>query len=293
MQHRHILRCLLQQRFVQLVAAFQAQVFFLVEKALLLDTSHVQHIQMRQLGFKVSRFLIDLMGRLQRFILHILRQAQIFRRDEHEPVALKLAQRSGQGVDRAAKLEVAAEADRQMIQPPLALADRHEVDHGLAGMRVPTVACIDHRHTCRKGCPQRCALFGVAHGDHIGVIAHHAGGVLHRLALAGGRKLCPCKAQCLAAQPQHGRFKRKAGAGGRLVEQRCQNAPIAQVGIGCRVGLHPVGKIQKGQLLFQRKAVGLNKVSHSHSPFSTNFSRSAPVETNWISWPSCFSRNST
>mgnify|MGYP005919026209 FL=1 len=52
MEHRHILRCLLQQRFVQLVAAFQAQVFFLVEKALLLDTSHVQHIQMRQLGFK-------------------------------------------------------------------------------------------------------------------------------------------------------------------------------------------------------------------------------------------------
>ena len=51
--------------------------------------------------------------------------------------------------------------------------------------------------------------------------------------------------------------------------------------------------VQKGQLLFQRKAVGLNKVSHSHAPFSTNFSRSAPVETNWISWPSCFSRNST
>ena len=41
--------------------------------------------------------------------------------------------------------------------------------------------------------------------------------------------------------------------------------------------------VQKGQLLFQRKAVGLNKVSHSHAPFSTNFSRSAPVETNWIS----------
>mgnify|MGYP002989524495 CR=1 FL=1 len=27
--------------------------------------------------------------------------------------------------------------------------------------------------------------------------------------------------------------------------------------------------VQKGQLLFQRKAVGLNKVSHSHSPFSS------------------------
>ncbi len=293
MQHRHILRCLLQQRFVQLVAAFQAQVFFLVEKALLLDTGHIQHIQMRQLGFKVSRLLIDLMGRLQRFSLHILRQAQILRRDEHEPVALKLAQRSGQGVDRPAELEVAAEADGQMIQPPLALADGHQVDHGLGGVRVAAIACIDDRHARIQGRPQRRTLFGVAHGNDVGIVAHDAGGVLHRLALAGTGQLCPCKAQRLAAQPQHGRFKRKAGAGGRLIEQGGQNAPIAQVGIGCRVGLHPVGKIQKGQLLFQRKAVGLNKVSHSHAPFSTNFSRSAPVETNWISWPSCFSRNST
>ena len=53
------------------------------------------------------------------------------------------------------------------------------------------------------------------------------------------------------------------------------------------------GKVEQCQLLGQRKAAGLNEMSHSHSPFSTNFSRSAPVETNWISCPSCFSRNST
>ena len=70
-------------------------------------------------------------------------------------------------------------------------------------------------------------------------------------------------------------------------------AAVTQVGVGRGVGLHPVGKVEQCQLLSQRKAAGLNKMSHSHSPFSTNFSRSAPVETNWISCPSCFSRNST
>ena len=154
-----------------------------------------------------------------------------------------------------------------MIQPPLALADRHEVDHGLAGMRVPTVACIDHRHTGRKGCPQRCALFGVAHGDHIGVVAHHAGGVLHRLALAGGRKLCPCKAQYLAAQPQHGRFKRKAGAGGRLIEQCGQALAVSYILVCFGVIMDAVRKIQQLLGFFLCKVKGINQMSHQQPSF--------------------------
>ena len=80
--------------------------------------------------------------------------------------------------------------------------------------------------------------------------------------------------------PQHGGLERKAGAGAGLVEQRCQNAAVAQVGVGGGVCFHAVSKVQQAQLLVQRKAVRLNEMSHSHSPFSTNFSRSAPVETN-------------
>ena len=152
---------------------------------------------------------------------------------------------------------------------------------------------IDDRHPRVHGRPQRCALLGVAHGNDVCIVAYHAGGIGHRFALAGAGKLRPGKAQRLAAQPQHGRLKGKAGAGAGLVEQSGQNAAVTQVGVGRGVSLHPVGKVEQCQLLGQRKAAGLNKMSHSHSPFSTNFSRSAPVETNWISCPSCFSRNST
>ena len=233
------------------------------------------------------------MERRQGLVLDVLGDAQLLRRDEHEAIPLELAEGCGQGVDRPAKFEVAAEAHRQVIQPPFALADGHQVDHGLGGVGVPTVACIDDRHPCIQGRPERCALFRVAHGDDIGIIAHDAGCICHRLTLAGTGQLCPGKAQRLAAQPQHGRLEGKPGAGGRLVEQRRQNAPIAEMRIGRGVCLHPVCKVEKGQLFVQRKAVRLNKVSHSHSPFSTNLSRSAPVEMNWIAWPSCCSRNST
>ena len=292
-QHRHGGRCQLQQLFVQRIAAFQPQIVLFVEKALLLDAGHVQHIQTGQLGLKVGGLFIVLVQRGQGLVLDVLRDAQFLGRDEHEPVALELAQRGGEGVHRPAKLEVAAEADGQMIQPPLALADGHQVDHSLGGVGVAAIACIDDRHPRIHGRPQRCALLGVAHGNDVCIVAHHAGGISHRFALAGAGKLRPCKAQRLAAQPQHGGLEGKAGAGAGLVEQSGKNAAIAQVGVGRGVSLHPVGKVEQCQLLSQRKAAGLNKMSHSHSPFSTNFSRSAPVETNWISCPSCFSRNST
>ena len=49
-------------------------------------------------------------------------------------------QGSGQGVDRAPEFEVAAETDGQMVQPPLALANGHQVDHGLAGVGVSAIS---------------------------------------------------------------------------------------------------------------------------------------------------------
>ena len=283
MEHRGVGLCQCQRFCVQLVAALQPQIVLLVEKALLLDAGHVQHIQPGQLGFQIGGLLVGLVQRGQSLVLEVLRDAQLLRRDEHEPVALELAQRGGEGVHRPAEFQVAAKADGQMIQPPLALADGHQVDHGLGGMCVAAVTGIDHRHAGTLGGAQRRTLLGVAHGNDVGIVAYHAGGVGHRLALACAGKLRPCKAQRLTAQPQHGRLEGKAGAGAGLVEQGSQNAAIAQVGVRRGVSFHPVGKVEQCQLLSQRKAVGFNKVSHSHSPFSTNFSRSAPVETNWIS----------
>ena len=153
------------------------------------------------------------MERRQGLVLDVLGDAQLLRRDEHEAVALELAQRGGQGVDRPAEFQVAAEADGQMVQPPLALADGHQVDHGLGGVCVPAVAGIDDRHAGIQGGPERRALLRVAHGDDVGIVAHHAGGIGHRLPLAGTGQLRPGKAQRLAAQPQHGRLEGKPGAG--------------------------------------------------------------------------------
>ena len=89
-QHRHGGRCQLQQLFVQRIAAFQPQVVLFVEKALLLDAGHVQYIQTGQLGLKVGGLLVVLMQRGQGLVLDVLRDAQLLRRDEHEPVALEL-----------------------------------------------------------------------------------------------------------------------------------------------------------------------------------------------------------
>ena len=138
-------------------SSLQPQIVLLIEKALLLDAGHVQHIQPGQLGFQIGGLLVGLVQRGQSLVLEVLRDAQLLRRDEHEPVALELAQRGGEGVHRPAEFQVAAETDGQMIQPPLALADGHQVDHGLGGMCVAAVTGIDHRHAAhweaRSGAP--------------------------------------------------------------------------------------------------------------------------------------------
>ena len=92
----------------------------------------------------------------------------------------------------------------------------------------------------------RGAFFGVAHGDDVGIVADDAGRVGHRLALAGARKLGPCKAQRLATEAEHGRLEGEAGAGAGFIEQRRKDAPVAQVRIGSGIRFHPVGKGREG-----------------------------------------------
>ena len=50
----------------------------------------------------------------------------------------------------------------------------------------------------------------------------------------------------MAAQVQHGGFKGKAGAGGRLVEQGGQLFVLSHFLIGGRVVMDAVGKIEQG-----------------------------------------------
>ena len=124
-QYWHIRLCQLKHLGIEFIASFQPKIIFFVEKTLLLNAGHVEHIQMRQLCFEVGSLLVGLMERRQCLVLDVLGDAQFLRRNEHKPISLKLAEGCGQGVDRPAKFEIAAKANSQVIEPPFALADGH------------------------------------------------------------------------------------------------------------------------------------------------------------------------
>ena len=56
-------------------------------------------------------------------------------------------------------------------------------------MHVCTVACIDDRHWSHLAGILCCAFDEVAHGDNIGIVAHHEDGILERFALGGAGSL--------------------------------------------------------------------------------------------------------
>ena len=51
-----------------------------------------------------------------------------------------------QRMDRPAKLQIAAEADGQVVEMALFLVDGDEVRQGLGGVVVAAVTGVDHRH---------------------------------------------------------------------------------------------------------------------------------------------------
>ena len=114
--------------------------------------------------------------------------------------------------DRAAELQVAAQTDRQIVQPPLFAVDGHEVGQRLRGVIVAAVARVDDRDLRVHGRDQRRALLGMAHGDDVAVAADDAHGVRDGLALGGGRALRRGDAEHLAAEREHRALKARKTA---------------------------------------------------------------------------------
>ena len=114
----------------------QAQIVLLVEEALLLHAGHVQNVQLRH-GFLQAPGLavLNAVG-LQHVLYDVVRHAQLFRADKHEPDVLAAGHGLDEGVHGAAEFQVAAQADGQVIQPSHAAADGHEVRQGLGGVLV-------------------------------------------------------------------------------------------------------------------------------------------------------------
>ena len=169
-------------------------------------------------------------------------------------------------MDRAAKLQIAAEADGQMIQTPPALADRHHIQQGLGGVAVAAVTGIDDRNAAVERGAQRGTLLGVAHGGNVCHTADNADGIRYGLALGGAGNTGVREAQHLTTQIQHGCLKRKAGTGARFVEKRCQTLARGNILISGRIIVDTVGKVHQAERFFQRKIRRVDQMSHTQSP---------------------------
>ena len=144
---------------------------------------------------------------------------------------------------RAAKLQIAAEADGQVVKMAFALANRHHIQQRLGGVAVAAVTGVDDRDAAVPGRTQRCALLGVAHGGNIGHAADNADGIGDCLAFGCAGYTGIGETQYLAAQVQHSSLKRKAGAGARLIKQRRQPLAGGNVFVCGRVVVDTVGKV--------------------------------------------------
>ena len=97
---------------IQDESIFQTLVLGRVVETLLLYASHVQNIEKRHCFFDSSVFAVV----IAQFVLHIVRQTKLFRRDEYEVYALVTLHGFDERVDGTTILEVATKTDCQVVK---------------------------------------------------------------------------------------------------------------------------------------------------------------------------------
>ena len=137
-------------------------------------------------------------------------------------------------------------------------------------MLMTAVTGIDYRNPAVAGGTQRGAFLGMAHGGDVGIAADDADGVRNGLAFGSAGDARVGEAQHLPAEIQHGRFKGKAGAGARLVEQSGQPFAGGHVLVGGRIIVDTVGQIHQAKGFIQRKVRRVDQMSHTHSPLTNS-----------------------
>ena len=266
MQHGHVF---FGQRHLvagQNVAVLQADVVFFVEEALLLHTGHIKDVELRHGVLQAAGLAVgDAVG-FQHILDDIIGHTQLFRADEHEADVFAAGHGLDEGVDGAAELQIAAQADGQIVQTAHPGADGHQVGHGLGGVLVAAVARVDDRDAGVAAGAQGRTFFRVAHGHDVGVAGDHADGVGNAFALGGTGNVLTRKTQHMAAQVQHGRLKGEAGAGGRLVEQGGELFVGRDVLVSSRVAADAVSQVQQGSNLFRAEIQGVDQMAHGFLP---------------------------
>lgn len=202
-----------------------------VGEALALDAGHVEDV----------RAVDDLLGELGLFVVvEVVAVAEVLvavghleeLRSHEVEARVEEGERLYEGVHRAAVLEVADHGDVDVVEGALGLPDGIEVQEGLRGVLVGTVAGIDDRHVGDLGGVAGGAFQVVAHHDDVGVVADHLDGVLQRLALRGGGAGRITKTNDACTQAIARRFEAEAGAGRGLKEQGGYDFALEKVEVG-------------------------------------------------------------
>ena len=237
MQHDHIRLGRAEFRRIQHKTVLHAVKLLLIEETLLLHAGHVENVQ---LGHHLlhRRYLAEFhpFGLGFDLMKHILGQPQLVGGDQHHPNPFVARHRLDKRMHRAAKFQIAAEADRQVIQPPLLALDRQQVGERLRRVAVAAVPGVDDRDTGILRTDQRRPLLEMAHGDNVGEATNHPDRIGDRFALRHRRRSGIRKTDDAAAELQHGRSETQPRAGRRLVEERRKFFALAGFAVFTPIG---------------------------------------------------------
>ena len=244
------------------IAVLQTLVFLRIVETLTLDTGHVQNIQLGDGIFQRSDLGVGDVVLIQHAHAHIIRQHQLLGGDEHEADAGVTAHGFDERVDGSAVLQVAAQADDQVVQPAHLSVDGQQVGQGLGGVLMATVTGIDHRDGSTTACHVGSAFLGMAHGNDVGIVADGLCGVRNAFTLGSGGRTGLGEAQHIAAQLQHSCFEAKTGTGGGFKEQGGQGLMLAGIPISFGMGGNILSGGDQRIQLRNGKIQNRNQASH-------------------------------
>ena len=203
----------------------------LIEETLLLNARHIEDVEFGHHLLKSGDLLIRYAIDIAYLLLHIIRETKLLGSDEHHLDTLITGEGLDEGMHRASELEVAAEADGQIIEAANLTLDCQQVGESLGGMRVGAIAGIDDGDTAVHSRDESRALLKMAHGDDIGKAIDYLSGVGTRLALADRRILRVGETEHIAPELHHRGREAEARAGGGFVEESGEFLALAGLGV--------------------------------------------------------------
>ena len=166
----------------------------------------------------------------------------------------------------ASEFQVAAQTDRQMVQPSLQAADGHQIRQRLGGMLMTAIACIDDGDAGKGCCDHGSALFGMAHGADIRIAGNDADGVSNAFPFGGGGGCRIGEAEHASAKIQHGGLKAQPGSGTGFIEAGGEFFPRTGVREGNRILFNIGSELKQPVQLLYGKIKRVHQMSHVLSP---------------------------